>query len=159
LPVHATLAGPVPSLSVHEKPFVTFHASVDDPPTSIVPGVAVNDVIVVSTHRWVPVSQSQEPDVQTLQSEAPVHPHAVPPMHAVPDACPVQMAHVPLAPQAPAAVPSAQVGVACVVSQHPPWHVSPPVQSVEQAWVVVLHASPVGQSLEVVHPHELLTQA
>jgi hypothetical protein len=99
-PVHATLAGPDPSLSVHVDPFVTFQASVEDPPTSINAGVAVNDVIDVSTHLLVPVSHPHDPVVHTPQSPTAVHPHA-PETHAVPVAIPAQLPQaVPASPHA-----------------------------------------------------------
>jgi hypothetical protein len=83
-----------------------------------------------------------------------VHPHVPPPVtarHAVPV---VPFAHtsqdVPPVPHAPTPVPPTQVGVAWVVSQHPPLH-GFTEQFVEQR-PLTPHAEPRGQSLAFVHP-------
>jgi hypothetical protein len=87
------------------------------------------------------------------QSVAEAHPHAPPPVtatHAVPPPLLAQDMHAPpVAPHTPCAVPPTHTPL---VSQHPPLQVSPPVQLVPQVWFVVLHACPVGQSFDVLHP-------
>jgi hypothetical protein len=87
------------------------------------------------------------------QSPAAAHPHAPPPVtvsHAVPPPFPTHVAQAPpVEPHVVCPVPALQV---FVESQHPPLQVSPPAQLVEQTCDVVLHACPVGQSDDVLHP-------
>ena len=155
MPVQATLCGPEPSLSVQVEPFATDHASVEDPPTSIVAGVAVNDVIDVSTHELVGTSHLHEPVEQTVHALLSEHPH-VPAMHAVPAVETVQSAHVvPGLPHDPGSVvPATHVRV---LSQQPPLQTGFVEQSDEH--LPFSHASFAPHWLESVQPHALATQA
>ena len=75
---------------------------------------------------------------------------------AWPDAEAVQMAQAcPDDPQARAAFPTTQF----VPSQQPPLHDRPPVQEVEQVWLVALQAWPEGQSELRLQPQAPWTQA
>jgi hypothetical protein len=66
----------------------------------------------------------------------------------------LQLAHTPLLPQVLLPVPALQVPVVPpVMLQHPPLHVWLALHVVVHAWVVVLHAYPVGQSLLELQPH------
>jgi len=145
------LNGPDPSVSAHDTPLVTFQASVEEPPTSIVAGVAVNEVIVVSTHMFVVVSHPHAPDAHTVQSLFAVHPHT-PLTHTVPAALPAQGAHAsPGFPHAVGSlVPATHVPL---LLQQPPLQTGFVEQSAEH--LPFSHAWFDPHWLESVQPHAL----
>jgi hypothetical protein len=106
---------------------------------------------VVTSH--VPVRQLAF-DVPQPQKPPLPGPEATPvATHVVPFGSPAQVAHTPpLSPQAVGEVPARHVPPVAA-EQHPPLQGWLELHPVVQVLVIVSHAIPPGQSVEVVHPH------
>jgi hypothetical protein len=93
------------------------------------------------------------------QSVVPPHPHVPPPVvawHTCPVEAVVQLAQTaPTLPQAARAVPATHVP-ALAAEQHPSLQGVNASQLLVQTWVVVLHAFPLAQSADVLHPQKTL---
>jgi len=132
------------------------------PATQALPFVLPVQLTQLVPQPWVTVSAVHEPPTQHValpHVPSPVVPQAlvhVPPAPHV-GVAPEHAVHAPPpAPQAPLPVPAPHVPVSGL--QQPPLHavsLAPP-QAAPQVCVLVLHASPAGQSLATLHPHVVL---
>lgn len=121
------------------------------PPTQ---HVSLHDEVAeqVDVHVWVDVSHAF-PNGQSLGA---LQPQVPPDRHALPDARPVQLVHVPLAPHAPLSVPVAHTPA---LEQQPVGHGFDAPHGAPQRCVDVSHTCPLGQSVVALQPHAPPTHA